>query len=521
MNQPIRRLSSVVMVLFLALMGATTWWQFIQADSLNKEPRNTRTLLREYNNPRGPLVAGGHVIADSVPVDAATHNGFGFQRVYSGGDADAAAMYAPVTGFFSVANASTGIENAANPFLSGGADALWFERLQNLITGSQTQGASVELTIVPAIQQAAWDALGNQRGAVVAVDPATGAILAMVSKPSFDPNTLAVLSTSAAGAAYQGLEPLAADSPLLNRAISTLYPPGSTFKLIVAAAGLAHGLTADSRIPAPDTYRLPGTATNLPNFGGQRCSPTGEMTLTDALRISCNTAFAQMAVELGGDTLRTTAAGFGFGNPFQVPMRSATSTFPAADGLTDDKVAQSGIGQYDVLVTPLQMAMVSAAIANGGVLMQPYLIDQVRNARLDVVQHTTPHMLGQAVSAQVAGSLRNMMIAVVANGSGTAARIAGVAVAGKTGTAQTTATAAPHAWFTAFAPADNPRIAVAVIVEHGGNLSSEATGGRVAAPIARAVIQAALANQTPANQTPANQTPANQTPANQTSASRP
>ncbi|QAY69552.1 peptidoglycan D,D-transpeptidase FtsI family protein [Xylanimonas protaetiae] len=488
MNTTLRRLSAVIMVMFLGLMVATTYTQFLRADQLNRDPRNVRSIFREFNVARGPIVVAGQPIVESVPVDTP----FGFQRVYAGGDAEKAQMYAPVTGFFSLVNGSTAVESAANSFLNGQADALWVDRLQNLLTGRKTQGSSVELTIDPAVQQAAWDALGGQRGAVVAVEPKTGRILAMVSKPSYDPNVLAVHSTGQAGQAYQDLLN-AENDPLINRTIGALYPPGSTFKIVTAAAALEKGgLTPDSVIPAPVTFRLPGTSTDLPNFGGAACSPTGEQTLTDALRISCNTAFAGLAVSLGGDAIRETAEQFGFGDPFQVPMRSAVSRYPAAEGFTDDRVALSGIGQGDVTSTPLQMAMVSAAIANHGTLMQPYLIDTIRDPDLEVVQRTEPQAIRDAVSRTTADELRDMMVATVETGSGTAAQIPGVQVAGKTGTAQTAPGVAPHAWFTAFAPADDPQVAIAVIVEHGGDLAQGATGGRLAAPIARAVLQAAL-----------------------------
>jgi peptidoglycan glycosyltransferase len=488
-NTTIRRLASVVMVMFLALMVSTTWVQFVKADGLNNDNRNVRKIYRQFNIARGPIVAGGETIAESVPSD----DPFGFQRVYSDGDAELAKMYAPVTGFFSLVNGSTAIESSENEFLSGQADALWIDRLQDLLTGRRSQGSSVEVTIDPKVQKAAWDALGGQRGAIVAVEPKTGKILAMVSKPSFDPNELAVHSTRQAGARYQEL--LNADNnPLVNRTIGSLYPPGSTFKLVTGAAALeSGGLQANSQISAPHRFRLPGTSHNLRNFGDEVCSGSGKMTLTDAMRISCNTAFASLAVDLSGDTMRDQAEKFGFGKAFEVPMRSAVSRYPAkSDKFTPDRVALTGIGQGDVTSTPLQMAMISAAIANHGEMMQPYLVQTVRDPQLDVVEQASPHALGTAISSSTADALKDMMVAVVRNGTGTSAQISGVDVAGKTGTAQTTATAPPHAWFTAFAPANDPQVAVAVIVEHGGNLANEATGGRVAAPMARSVIQAVL-----------------------------
>ena len=481
MNTPLRRLSTVVAVMFLGLMVAATWVQYVQAPTLNNDQRNVRTLYREYGNFRGPIVVGGQAIAYSTPVD----DSFGYQRVYTNGP-----LYAPVTGFYSVVYGRDGIEEWFNTELNGSADSLFYERLQDLVTGRQTRGASVELTIDPAVQQAAWDALGDQQGAVVAMDPSTGAILAMVSRPSYDPNALASHDFDAVRAAYEAALADAGD-PLVNRAIAgDTYPPGSTFKIITAATALENGYALDTAVAAPRTLPLPQTSRELSNFGGAACSSTGAMTLADALRISCNTAFAQIGMDLGADELRAQAEAFGFDTPLNVPMTVAESHFP--DDPDTPQTALSAIGQYEVRVTPLQMAMVAAAVANDGVQMTPYLVQAVRSQDLTVVAETEPSERARPITAATAAQLQEMMLGVVDRGSGRAAQISGVTVAGKTGTAQTTTDAAPHAWFTAFAPVEAPRIAVAVVVEHGGSMGSEATGGQVAAPIARAVIQAAL-----------------------------
>lgn len=481
MNTPLRRLSTVVAAMFLGLMLAATWVQYVQAPALNNDQRNVRTLYREFGSFRGPIVVGGQAVASSTPVD----DSYGYQRQYAPG-----ALYAPVTGFYSIVYGRSGIEEWLNTELNGSADSLFYERLQDLVTGRQTRGASVELTIDPVVQQAAWDALGDQAGAVVALDPRTGAILAMVSKPTFDPNVLASHDLTAVREAWDALQ---ADptEPMANRAIAgDTYPPGSTFKLVTAAAALESGLTAETPVAAPRTLTLPQTSTVLNNFGGSACSPTGAMTLADALRISCNTAFAQIGIDLGEDELRAQAEAFGFDTPLNVPMRVTESHFP--DDPDAPQTALSAIGQYEVRVTPLQMAMVAAAIGNGGVQMTPYLVQTVRSQDLTVVAETDPTELARPISASTAAQLRDMMVGVVQSGTGRSAQISGVTVAGKTGTAQTTTEAAPHAWFTAFAPAEAPQVAVAVVVEHGGSMGSEATGGAVAAPIARAVIQAAL-----------------------------
>lgn len=485
MNSTLRRLAGVVMVMFLALMVSTTWIQFFHADNLNDDNRNVRKIYNEYGRARGPIVVGGEAIAQSVPVDDA----FGYQREYASGR-----LYAPLTGFFSLANGTTGIEDAENDFLNGQADALWVDQLRNLLTGRDPQGSSVELTIDPAAQQAAWDALGDQRGAVVALDPSTGAILAMVSKPTFDPNDLASHSTKKASDAYQDLLNQD-DDPLVSRATATSYPPGSTFKLVTTAAALESGdYTPDSVIKAPSAYTLTGTSTQVGNFAGTSCSSAGEMTLADALRISCNTAFLGLGGDLGAETMNEQAEKFGFGTDFTIPFPTAKSQYdPDPAEMTTAEVELSGIGQGSVAATPLQMAMVSAAIANDGEVMEPYAVDTVRDPQLEVVQQASPTRLGRAVSEETAGQLTDMMTSVVESGSGTAAQMSGVTVAGKTGTAQHGDNSEPpHVWFTSFAPAEDPQVAVAVVVEEGGNLGGSATGGSVAAPIAKSVMEAVL-----------------------------
>ncbi|MBT0993459.1 penicillin-binding protein 2 [Cellulomonas sp. DKR-3] len=481
MNTPLRRLATVMLVMFLVLMGSATSVQYLQAESLNTDSRNVRTLYREYGNARGPIVVADDSVAQSVKVD----DPFGYQREYSDGD-----LYSAVTGFYSIVHGSTQLEHAANDQLTGRSDQLFFSRVRDLITGRKPEGAAVETTILPAAQQAARDGLGDQQGAVVAIEPSTGRILALVSTPGFDPNDLASHTSSEANAAYAELA--AADgNPLRSNATLETYPPGSTFKLVTAAAALESGqYDEESELPAPVRLDLPQTSATIGNFGGGGCG-SDPITLANALRVSCNTSFAQLGMDLGDDALREQAERFGFDDAsLTIPMAVAESRFPADPNAP--QTAQSAIGQFDVQATPLQMAMVSAAIANGGKLMRPYVVDSVRAANLSVVSETQPELLSTAVSPGTAAQLTDMMLGVVESGSGTAAQISGVQVAGKTGTAQTSDGAAPHAWFTSFAPADDPQVAVAVIVEHGGALGSEATGGQVAAPIARAVIQAVL-----------------------------
>jgi penicillin-binding protein A len=482
-NAPIRRLSFIVALLFCALLFSTTWIQFVSAKELDSRPGNRRTLLESYSRERGAILVGGSPVATSVP----SKDELKYVRTYPSGK-----LYSQVTGYYSFTyGAGGGLEGAEDALLSGQSDKLFYRRVVDMVTGKVPSGASLELTINPKAQQAADKALGKQRGAVVALDPRTGAILAMVSHPQYDPTTLSSHNLDAVAKAWKQLttDP---DNPMVNRAIAgNLYPPGSTFKLVTAAAALSSGkFTEESQIPGPATLDLPLTTTNLPNDDHQPCGPGNKTSLTHALEISCNTAFGWLGLELGADKLREQAAKFGFGDALRVPMQVTPSRFPAK--LDAPSTAQSAIGQRDVRVTPLQMAMVSAAIANKGTVMRPYLIKDTRNSDLDVIDTTEPGELSQAISPDVAAALTRMMVTVVKSGTGTAAQIPGVTVAGKTGTAQTKPGEPPHAWFTAFAPADNPAVAVAVVVEDGGIAGNEAFGGKVAAPIARQVIEAVL-----------------------------
>jgi peptidoglycan glycosyltransferase len=482
MNQPLRRLGVVVVLLFAALFASSTFVQFADASSLDNRPGNARTLYKDFGRQRGPIVVAGQEVARSVP----SQDLFQYQRTYPGGP-----MYSPVTGFYSVVYGDTGVEAASSDLLAGTSAQLFYHRISDLVTGRQPQGATVELTIDPKLQKIAWDALGDQRGAVVALDPKTGNILAMVSKPSYDANLMAGHDTAKVTAARVKL--LADPTrPLDNRAIAgRLYPPGSTFKLITAAAALSTGrYTPDTQLPGPAELTLPQTSVKLPDDNLQPCGPGGVSSMLDALRQSCNTTFGGLGMTLGQDALRQMADKFGFGQPLQVPLNVTPSIFPAT--LTPPQVAQAAIGQFDVRVSPLQVAMVSAAIANGGTLMKPNLVARVRSADLQVISTTTPTVLSQPISSTVADQLRTMMLAVVQSGTGTAAQIDGVDVAGKTGTAQSAPGQPPHAWFTSFASGNGRSIAVAVVVEDGGRLGNEAFGGTVAAPIARQVMEAVV-----------------------------
>ncbi len=478
MNAPLRRVAISVLVLFTLLIVNVNYIQVVRSEELRADPGNRRVIVEEYDRERGSIVVDGTEIATSV----ATDDDLTYLRQYPQGP-----LYAGVTGYYSYLYGARGIERAENEVLTGDDARLFTQRLSDIFTGRNPSGGDVVLTVDPAVQEAALAGLEGVTGAVVALDPSSGAVLGMVSTPTFDPNLLSSHDGAAIRDYAEQLE--AADpDPRLNRAINDNYPPGSVFKVVVSAAALSSGeYTPDTVIPAPDVLTLPGTSTTLENFGGSRCSSSGEQPLIDALTISCNTAFALLGIELGEDRIREMAEAFGMdGEGLEIPLETAGSGVGEIEN--DAQLGVSSIGQQDVVMTPLQAAMVAAAIANDGTLMTPYLVDQLRAPDSTVIEQTDPDELSEPVSPEVAAGLTEMMVSVVANGSGRAARIPGTEVAGKTGTAEN---AGPdHNWFIGFAPADDPQIAVAVFVANGGG-----TGGDVSAPIARQVMQAYLEGQ--------------------------
>ncbi|MGP4018596.1 peptidoglycan D,D-transpeptidase FtsI family protein [Saccharopolyspora sp. 5N708] len=480
MNKPLRRVALAMMAMVVLLMGNATYVQVIRADELNEDSRNVRTKYEEYSRERGQIIAGGQSLASSKLTEDQLYK---YQRTYPNGP-----LYAPVTGFYSFFYGSNGVERAEDKILNGTDDSMAFGRLSDMITGNKPRGGSVELTINPAIQQVAYDQLTSKgfQGSVVALEPSTGKILAMVNAPSYDPNVLAALDNNAVAEEWNKLNENSSQ-PMANRAVSEIYPPGSTFKLITAAAALESGYTPNSQVQDAATITLPNTNTQLPNFGTKQCAGN---TLTQALAHSCNTAFAEIAGQLGPDKLRETAAAFGYGQDLQIPMSVAKSDLGAmADA---PSLYQSGIGQRDVRVTPLQNAMMAAAIANGGKLMKPQLVAATRAPDMAELDSFQPEELSQAVSPQIAQMIRDMMIQSERNTKGSG-KISGIEIASKTGTAQHgDVEDRPHGWYVAFAPAENPTIAVAVIVENGGDEGDEATGGSLAAPIGREVIRAGL-----------------------------
>ena len=482
MNRELKRVSVVMLIMFLALFAAATVIQVAQADSLASDSRNTRTLYDSFRAQRGPIMAGETVLAQSVPVD----DDFRFLRQYTN-----PLVYAPVTGFFTLNQGLSGIELSENSYLTGSNSSQFLEQLNSILTGRPTQGAAVTLTIRPDVQQAAWDALGNYQGAVVVTEVATGKILAMVSKPSFDPNLLAGHNFEAVIEYYNALDNDPAQ-PLINRPIGALNPPGSTFKLVTAAALLESGLyTPDSTVENRARLPLPGTDVEIRNSDGKTCGPGDQVTLFTAVSLSCNVPLAEFGMALGYKPIVDMAKKFGFNQTFDVPMTSARSYLPQV--MDEPQTALAAFGQFDVRATPLQVALVSAAIANGGVEMYPTLIEGITASDLRPISSFTPREYSRPISAETAAQLTAMMQASVSNGAATNASIENVSVAGKTGTAENGPDEPYTLWFTGFAPADSePKYAITVVVENGGGMGTTGYGNLIAAPIARAVLEAVL-----------------------------
>jgi penicillin-binding protein A len=486
MNRPIRTLAIGCLVLFALLLLNINYVQVLQAGSLNDTSANKRARDAECSRERGPILVDGETVARSVKSNDSLH----FQRRYTDWP-----LYANVTGFFSCIYGTTGVENSQNAILSGSADDLFVNRIIDLVGNDQPKGGSVLLTINPKAQRAAFDGLQNltrqygaTKGAVVALDPKTGAILAMVTSPTYNPNLIATHDAAAAKRAYDAIFH-SPDNRALNRATQEIYPPGSTFKLVTSAAALSNGYTPNSTVKGGTVFDLPQSSDTIKNENGSNCGGN-EITLAQALRVSCNVSFADLGVKLGASTLQEQAEKFGFNDDVLDELPAATSTFPT--DLNEPNTALSAIGQFDVAASPLQMAMIGAGIANGGAVMKPYIVQQVRSPDLDVLDEASPEVLHQAVSGSVADELTQMMVDVVESGTGTNTQIPGVTVAGKTGTANSDSTRAPYAWMVTFAPADDPQVAVAVIVEQTGVARDEISGNGLAGPIAKSVMEAVI-----------------------------
>ena len=488
MNRPIRNIAVACLVLFLALILNANYVQFVQADELNSKNGNKRVINEEFSRDRGAILVDGKPVAESVK----SKDEYEYQRRYP-----EKGLYAPLTGYFSYIFGRDSIESSQNSVLSGSDDRLFVNRVVDLVSNKQPKGGSVELTIDPLAQKAAAEGLerlgDDTKGAVAAIDPRTGAVLAMVSQPSYDPNLLASHDFAAVQKSWTQLTG-DADRPMDNRATQQILPPGSTFKLVTAAAALENGVVneIDDKVKAGTTLKFPGYGYTLPNENGGNCGGN-EITFERALNVSCNVAFGGIALEIGQEKLAAQAAKFGFGTDPISGIAANASRFTTPDvTLEPPQLGQSGIGQYDVAATPLQMAMVAAGIANDGKVMKPYVVDTVRAPNLRVLDKTEPEQLSEAVSETTAAKLREMMISTVQVGTATSAQIPNVEVGAKTGTAQSTPDRPPYAWFVSYAKDGDNEVAVAVLVESSDTIRDEIAGGRLAGPIAQSVMKAVL-----------------------------
>ncbi|MFI9649576.1 peptidoglycan D,D-transpeptidase FtsI family protein [Streptomyces sp. NPDC052040] len=491
MNKPLRRIAIFCGLLVLALLARDNWLQYLQADKLRTDPNNRRVLIARYSKPRGDIIVDGNPITGSKKTPTDSLNDFAYKRTYKDG-----AMWSPVTGYASQAFGATQLESIEDGILTGDDDRLFFRNTLNMLTGKQQQGGNVVTTLNAAAQKAAYEGLKRVggKGAAVALDPQTGAILSLASYPSYDPSSFAGNSTSVDSKAWTKLQKNNDPSdPMLNRALRETYPPGSTFKVVTAAAALENGLysSADQKTNSPLPYILPDTRTELKNEGNIPCK---DAPMRVALQFSCNTVFGKIGADLGKDKMLDEAEKFGFDSEQFTPVRSNASTFPKK--MDRPQTALSSIGQFETAATPLQMAMVASAVANDGKLMKPYMVDKLQTPGLDVLSQTQPEELSRPLSEKNAQILQSMMGTVVTDGTGKNAQISGVTVGGKTGTAQhgLNNSEKPYAWFISFAklPDGSSPVAVAVVVEDDNANRDDISGGGLAAPIAKKVMEAVI-----------------------------
>ncbi|MFI6409438.1 peptidoglycan D,D-transpeptidase FtsI family protein [Streptomyces sp. NPDC050548] len=484
MNKTIRRASVFALLLVLTLLVRATWVQFYDGQALADDKDNRRNAIATYADPLGNIIVAGNAITGSTRTESSSD--LAYKRTYTDGK-----LYAAVTGYASQSYAPTQLEGIYANLLDGTDSGL--KTVMDTITGERAAPGNVVTTIDPDVQKAAYDALGDKKGAAVAIDPTTGKILAVVSTPSYDPSSLTDANTAAA--AWKQLN-ADADKPLTNRALRQPLPPGSTFKLVVAAAALEDGLysSVDEKTTSPSPYTLPGTVTPLKNESSS--APCTNASIRVALQYSCNTVFAKMAVDLGQDKVKAMAEKFGFNDDkLDIPVRAYPSVYPS--DMDKSSTALTGIGQYDVTATPLQMAMVSAAIANDGKLVSPHMVSETTDSGGDVVHnYDDSTTTKEIVSSRTAQQLQSAMQTVITDGTGTNAQIAGVTVGGKTGTAQhgENNDQSPYAWFTSYGKSDDTgkEVAVAVVVEQSDAARSEISGNGLAAPVAKAMMKAAL-----------------------------
>lgn len=482
MNQAIRNSWIVAIALFALLFGSISYVQFFAVDSLNANPNNNRQLELNFCSNRGPILVDGHAIAESV----LTNTDCKFQRKYND-----PLLYAGLTGFFSKFSGQYGVESAMRDQLTGNSDDALFDRIAQAFTGAQPQGRSVELTIDSTIQQLAYDMIPDDiGGSIVVMNPKTGAIIAMVSKPSYDTNLMATHNKAAFDESMANLVGIPGINLFGSSAYKQLYAPGSVFKIIDTAAALESGkYTKDSILPNPAELTFPGIDYTLPNYANGQCYTKDKVSFAFALENSCNTPFASIALDLGQDAITAQAEKFGFNDKsLTFPDSVVASRFPGSQGvLTPDALAQSAIGQRDVLATPLEISMMTAAIANGGKQMAPNLVKTIRTPELKTVSSLTPEVLRQSTTPEIAAQITDWMVSVVDNGIASAAGVPGVQVAGKTGTAEL-GDGLNNSWFTGFAPANDPEVVVTIVMPK----VDVATGAQLTSPNASNLFKAVL-----------------------------
>ncbi|AZS86140.1 penicillin-binding protein 2 [Streptomyces griseoviridis] len=490
MNKPLRRIAIFCGLLVLTLLLRDNWLQYVKADSLKDDTLNRRVTIARYSTPRGDIIVDGDPITGSTKTSKSGLNDLEYKRTYKNGP-----MWAPVTGYASQAFGANQLESIEDGILTGNDDRLFFRNTLDMVTGKPKQGGNVVTTLNSAAQKAAYNGLkARGKGAVAAIDPSTGKILALASYPSYDPGSFAGNSTDTDSKNWTKLQKTNdPNDPMLNRALRETYPPGSTFKVVTAAAALENGLysSAEEKTDTPLPWIMPGTTTPLPNEGNIPCK---NATMRVALQYSCNTVFGKIGADLGKDKMLEEAKKFGFDAEHFTPVRSSASVF--SDDMNVSQTALSSIGQFNTAATPLQMAMVASAIANNGSLMKPYMVDKLQSSNVDTIAQTDPEKLSQPLSAKNAQILQSMMETVIKEGTGKNAQIPGVTVGGKTGTAQhgVANSKNPYAWFISYAKlADGSSpVAVAVVVEDDQASRDDISGGGLAAPIAKSVMEAVI-----------------------------
>jgi penicillin-binding protein A len=477
-NAHVRRTFYLFVAGFVALVGMLVYWQVYARESLANNPENGLQTQRSIQTPRGLILAGDGETVLAESVRRKTESGPVYDRVYPQGEA-----FSDVVGYWSVKYGATGIEIGRNSDLSGTSEPATLDALINQMSGGPQPGNNVVLTLDPELQRIAYDDLAatpTGRGSAMAIDPKTGEILALATYPSYDPNNL-----------DQTFPELANDpaAPLLNRATQSLYPPGSTFKVITASAALKAGVRPTDEFFDPGYLDTPGY--RVVNYQGK---DFGRLTFAEALAFSVNVIFAKIAIrEVGPQLLYETAQAFGFGDPyddFPLPVSASDLGYPV-DQWVEGNTAQIAFGQDRVSSNVFEMGLVAATVANDGVMMDPRIVREVRSPDGIILDRPAPSTRRRALDAETARTLNGMMQGVITTGELTEAEVPGVKVAGKTGTAEAPPRQ-PHSWFVAFAPADDPEIAVAVMVENGGAIGPQGDAATPAIPIAQDLMEAYL-----------------------------